>query len=77
MGAVESERIFNRAALYYLNVFGSPENIADLVEWLRDNGFADRAYKWEKSKTLTPQAVRNRLKNTFGLTGKPGRKPKG
>ena len=53
---------------------GEVVNIADLLNYLRNNG-VDIVLDKSQGSGLTERAVRIHLRKAFGIEGKPGRKP--
>lgn len=75
--AADRNRPLVKAMLRYIRANGAPSNIADLLDWLRDEGFViapDNAPK--PANGVTARTVRNVLHDTFGIEGQMGRKPK-
>jgi hypothetical protein len=74
--AIDGRRPINARCLEYFRQKGVPENIRDFINWLKQERVLDKTNKWGRSFKISETTVRDILHNTFGITGKPGRKPR-
>lgn len=75
--AATRNRALTAAILRYIREQGAPSNIANLLVWLRGQGFQiadDNAPR--DNNDVTARTVRSILGEKFGVGGRAGRKPK-
>lgn len=58
----------------YFRQYGAPTNICDFIKWLDQAGVLTRTNEWGKTKERSDTSVRSILHDTFGISGKRGRK---
>ena len=73
--AIESSRNVIAKALERIRQHGTPKNMRHFLNELTAEGLATRTYKAGGTIDRSEGAMRDLLQKTFGIKGKPGRKP--